>query len=183
MKKITLILLVFVAAIFALTTNTGCSGGTNPIPQDTTSNDTTPEKTISNGFTAGFDVFKLDVVDALTYGVYNKAANKTYIFVSGNDGTRPENEQDADIAIELDSNIVGTFTKNEGARIDLGTGSGIKRTEYTSDGYAVTVVITQYDAPGGRIKGTFSGTIKAANQVSSVQLKSGYFDVKRKDDE
>ena len=184
MKKLSLIILVLLAGTFALTTNTGCSGtGTEPLPQDTTDDDPDPTEKI-NGFKIGIDpTYELDVVDALTYAVYNKAANKTYVFVSGNDGTKPQNEQDADFGLEFNTNMTGSYTKNEGARIDVGTGSGIKRIEYTSDGAAITINVSEYGAVGERVKGTFSGTVKAANQVGTVNISGGFFDVKRIEDE
>jgi hypothetical protein len=183
MKKLMFVILVVIAASFGVTINTGCSGSGEPVPQDTTDNDTTPVVSDENGFKIGFDTYKLDVVEALTYGVYNKAANKTYIFVSGQDASQAANEENADFALEVDSNVVGTYTKTDGARIDVGTGSGIKRLEYTSDGASITIIITQYDAVGGRIKGTFSGSVKESNAVSTTPITGGYFDVLRKPDE
>ncbi|MFY0643381.1 MAG: hypothetical protein JXR19_02835 [Bacteroidia bacterium] len=184
MKKLSLFILVLLAGTFALTTNTSCSGsGSEPLPDDTTDNNPDPVAKV-NGFKIGIDpTYELDIVEPLTYAVYNKAANKTYVFVSGNDGTKPQNEQDADFGLEFNTNMMGTYTKNEGARIDVGTGSGIKRIEYTSDGAAITITVTEYGAVGGRVKGTFSGTVKAANQVGTVNITGGFFDVKRIDDE
>lgn len=182
MKKVTIVVLMVLAASFALTTNTGCSGNSTPLPQDTTGNDST-EEGAKNGFKIGFDEYDLDISEVLTYGVYNSAANKTYITVAGNDPNQATNEQNAEFTLEVDSNIIGTFGKSDGARIDVGTGSGVKRLEYTSDGASITIVITQFDAPGGRIKGTFSGSVKEANAVATTPITNGVFDVLRKPDE
>lgn len=183
MKKITTLVLLVLAGTFAITTHTSCGSSTPPIPQDSTDNNDSNAAGAVNGFKIGFDEYELDINASLTYGVYNKAANKTYIYVSGNDASQAENEQNAEFALEVDSNIVGSFGKNDGARIDVGTGSGVKRLEYTSDGASITIVITEYGAPGGRIKGTFSGSVKESNAVSTTPITNGFFDVLRKDDE
>lgn len=177
MKNISIILLALVAAVFGFS-NTGCNETTEPTPVDTTNNDTTATSNKAASFTLGFDNYELDVDGAGTYGVYNVAANKTYIYIKGNDGKLGN----ADFEISVDSNTVGSYATSTGAAyLGVGTGEGVKREEFTSDNGGVTVVITEYGAVGGKIKGTFSGTVRKG--INSFQLKNGSFEVTRKPDE
>ncbi len=180
MKKLSIILLVIAATAIGLG-NTGCGDTATPTPVDTTNNDTTGTEVIVNEFKIGFDTYRLNLEDAKTYGVYNKAAKRTYIYVSGNDASNG----DADFILEFEGNAKGTFnnTSPGTALLDLGTGTvgNVRREEFTSDGGTVTIMVTEYGAVGEKIKGTFSGTVMKG--VNSVQIKNGQFQVTRVADE
>jgi hypothetical protein len=181
MKKLSFITLALVAVIFGVN-NTGCSGTETPDPVDTLPGDTTPVEVIVNEFKIGFDTYKLNIEEDLTYGVYNSASDRTYIYVSGNDGSNG----DADFAIEFDGNVAGTFTNTppETATFACGTGTvgDIRREEFTADGGTISITVTEYgDELTGVIKGTFTGTVMKG--VNSYQVRNGKFEVKRKLDE
>jgi hypothetical protein len=85
---------------------------------------------------------------------------------------------------------LGTFTnskKSGGGLITIGYSSqGISYP--STDSTAMTFTITQYDSVGGRIKGTFSGTLgKLVNQTLIMQpvvtVSSGSFDLVRSADQ
>ena len=173
---------MIVAASFGIS-NTGCSDTpVTPKPVDTT--DTTGGgggEPIVNGFKIGFDQYDLTIEESLTYGVYNKAADRTYIYVSGNDGKNG----DADFDFEFKGNMAGTFTNQSGGSLVFSCGTGtvgdIKREEFASDAGLFTVVVTEYGAVGEMIKGTFSGQVKKGTNTYNVS--NGYFEVERLADE
>ncbi len=177
MKNISIVLLVIIAATFGFS-NTGCKDTTtDPDPVDTTTTDTTSNSKLVK-FTLGFDAYELDVDASGTYAVYNVAANTTYIYAKGNDGKLGN----GDFEMEIDSNTTGTYTTASGAAyLGLGTGEGVRREEFTSDDGGITIVISEYGAVGGKVKGTFSGKVRKG--INSYDVKNGSFEVVRKPDE
>lgn len=172
-----------VAASFGIS-NTGCTDTpvAPPAPVDTT--DTTGgggEDPIVNGFKIGFDQYDLTIEKSLTYGVYNKAADRTYVYVAGNDGKNG----DADFDFEFPGKIAGTFTNQSPGSVMFSCGTGtvgdIKREEFASDAALFTVVVTEYGAVGEMIKGTFSGKVKKG--TNTYDVSKGYFEVERLADE
>jgi len=66
-------------------------------------------------------------------------------------------------------------------RLNDGTGdpgAGADSFKYSAADYQVT--LDQFDATGGRLKGTFSGTLKAKDGSTDIVVTNGNFDVKRK---
>ncbi len=170
-----------VAASFGIS-NTGCSDDpVAPKPVDTTDTTGGGEDPIVNGFKIGFDQYDLTTEESKTYGVHNKAANRTYVYVAGNDGKNG----DADFDFEFPGNMAGTFTNQAGGSVMFSCGTGtvgdIKREEFASDAALFTVVVTEYGAVGEMIKGTFSGKVKKG--TNTFDVSKGYFEVERLADE
>lgn len=167
-----------VAATFSVS-NTGCSDPVEPTPTDTT--DTTGNNTdaIVNSFKLGFDQYDLNLVESETFGVYNKAADRVYIFVSGNDARNG----DADFNIEIPNDSLGTYDTRDGAVFEVGTGTrgDVRREEFSADNSSVKITLTEYNPVGEKIKGTFSGTVMRG--IQSVQIQNGKFEVTRLQDE
>jgi hypothetical protein len=154
-------------------------------PVVVTPTDTTAPKPV-NKFRAGFEIYNLDINTDLTYGAYNKASGQTAIQA---DGVSSKNSipgavsGPGDFKITFEGSGVGTYTQSSGKYINLevGTEAGIKRNEYgTDDKSGVVVTVTEWGAVGGRIKGTFTGTLKTG--INSIVIDQGVFDVLRKAD-
>ncbi len=178
MKKLSFLTLALAAVILGFN-NTGCQTTTTPEPQDTLPGDTTPVEEIVNEFKIGFDTYRLNIEEDLTYGVYNSAADRTYVYVSGNDGSNG----DADFEFEFDGNMAGTFTNQNGGTATFACGTGtigdIRREEFSADNGSISITVTEYGDEGtGVIKGTFTGTVLKG--VNSYQVRNGKFEVKRK---
>lgn len=169
--------MVVVAATFSVS-NTGCSDPVEPTPTDTTDTTDTADP-IVNSFTIGFDQYDLNLIESETFGVYNTAADRVYIYVSGNDSKNGF----ADFNIEIPNDSLGTYDTRNGAVFEVGTGTkgDVRREEFSADNSTLTVVLTEYGAVGEKIKGTFSGTVMRG--IQSVQIKNGKFEVTRIDDE
>lgn len=179
MKKVIFLSLMIVAGFATIISTTGCSGTGTPTPQDTTDN---TQPTIVNGFNLGLDKFEVTTNDNQSFAAFGTSQNKTFITIVGKDTKQPTDEQEVTLYIDIDSNAVGTYTQANGkATLQLGVGTGIKHQDFAST--SLTVTITQYDAVGGRIKGTFSGSAKATNQTSTTGITNGYFDVVRNADQ
>lgn len=183
MKKITILFLAAIvfAAMFG-TTGCGPEPVTQPTPVDTTSTeDTTDTYKGINTITVGLKPYNLTISAAASYAVYNKAANTTYIVVSGTDKTNGV----ASFKIEATGDKTGTFTtqSNGGLVFDCSTGlpEDVRFQEYSAANSNFTTTITEYGAVGERIKGTFSGTVKIG--ASSVEISNGQFDMLRKPNE
>ncbi len=153
-------------------------------PTTTTPKDTTSQNTVINKFRAGFEVYNLDVIKDLTYGAYYVSDDETVIQISGisvKNSVQGAVDGPGDVILHFPGNKTGTFKQADGKDVDLqiGTGEGIKRNEYgTEAGSNVIITVTTYDAVNGRIKGTFSGTLKEG--INSIVIDQGQFDVLRK---
>lgn len=179
MKNLAFVLLVIAAATIGLN-NTGCSEVVEPTTPTDTTDTTETGLVLDNRFTLGFDTYTIDEDENTTSGVYNIAADRTYIFAAGND---PKNG-DADFNIEFPGDSVGTFTvKDDGIVFECGTGTKgtVKREEFSADNTNLTVIVTEYGAVGEKIKGTFSG--KVMKGINSLDIKNGSFEVERSPDE
>lgn len=177
MKKISFILLVLLAVSFSMST-TSCSDDTPPIV--TQPEDTTGTVEITNKITVGFDSYELTLDETLTSAFYKTTNQTSVINVYGNDATLGN----ADFQITIPGQAVGTFTShnNGGANVEIGTGEGVRREEFNTNGTEFTVVVTEFGAVGEAIKGTFSGTVKDKFS-KSVTVKNGTFDVIRTKDQ
>lgn len=161
-----------------------CDDKTTP-PVVTTPVDTTAPKPV-NKFRAGFEVYNLDINADLTFGAYNKSSGQTEIQA---DGVSSKNSipgavsGPGDFKITFEGSGVGTYTQASGkfVNLEVGTDVGVKRNEYgTDDKSAVVITVTEWGAVGGRIKGTFTGTLKTG--INSIVIDQGVFDVLRKPD-
>lgn len=161
-----------------------CNEPSPPAPV-VTPKDTTAPKPV-NKFKAGFEVYNLDINVDLTYGAYNKTVGQTAILA---DGVSSKNSipgavsGPGDFKITFEGQGKGTYTQASGIFIDLevGTDVGIKRNEYGTDSKSdVVVTVTEWGAVGGRIKGTFTGTLKTG--INSIKIGEGVFDVLRRPD-
>ena len=180
MKNITFILLVIGTVAF-MGSGTGCTTETPPDTTDTT--DTTDStgggNNLENSFRLGLDDYDLTTVANLTSATYNKAANKTYIFITGNDAKNG----DATVIMEFNGKTTGSFVANaaDTAKFEMETGSGVTKEYFDANGAGVTMVVTDYGDVGGTIKGTFSGNVKKG--INTLAVSKGKFEVERSPDE
>ena len=150
-----------------------------------TPKDTTAPKPI-NKFRAGFEIYNLDITEDVTFGAYHKNAGLTAIQVFGvssKNSIPGAVSGPGDFKITFEGKGVGTYKQESGIYVNLevGTDAGIKRNEYGTDSKSnVVITVTEWGEVGGRIKGTFTGTLKTG--INSIVIDQGVFDVQRKAD-
>lgn len=158
-------------------------GDKNTTPITPTPKDTSAPKPV-NKFRAGFEVYNLDINADLSYAFYTASSNQTAIQVYGvstKNSIPGAVAGPGDFKITFEGTGVGTYKQSDGIFMDLqvGTDEGVKRNEYGTDANSNVIVnVTEYGAVGGRIKGTFSGTLKTG--INSITIDQGVFDIERK---
>ena len=156
-----------------------------PTPTDTT----TKPKTFGNKFKIGFDTYNLDIIEDESTCTYFAATDEIVIDVTG-------------ISSKASGGVVagrGRFVieiVNQGSKkglykqadllpdeltLEVEIGEPPTQSKYSYDTKSnIVVEITEYGAPGGRVKGTFSGLLKSG--ITSGPVSGGTFDVERSPD-
>lgn len=179
MKKISFILMVL-SALYIGSTSTGCSEDTVATPKttDTTATEDTTTVTAENQVNIGIKFYNIIPSAEGAVGRYSASTSKTTIAVDGIDAKNGPVNFD----IKFTGTKTGTFTM-AGGNLEFSCGRGelntVYREEFGAAGSVFTVDITEYGAVGGKIKGTFSGTVKNAKTGQSVPVTLGVFSVTR----
>jgi hypothetical protein len=180
MKKISLILIVL-STVYIGSISTGCSDKpvATPAPKDTTTTgDTSGNVVTDNQLNIGIKLYKLVTSKEGAKGGYSVSTSKTTISVDGTDSKNGP----ANFDIKFTGTKAGTFTI-AGGNLEFACGRGeqntVYREEFGAAGSIFTVDITEYGPVGGKIKGTFSGTVKNVKTGQSVPVTLGVFSVTR----
>lgn len=183
MKKISLILIVL-STVYIGSISTGCSDKpvATPVPKDTTNVDTSGNVVTDNQINIGIKLYKLVTSKEGAKGGYSVSTSKTTISVDGIDSKNGA----ANFDIKFTGTKAGTFTI-AGGNLEFACGRGERNTVFREEFGAATSVfivdITEYGPVGGKIKGTFSGTVKNIKTGQSVPVTLGVFSVTRGVDE
>ncbi|MBI1306115.1 MAG: hypothetical protein GC181_05825 [Bacteroidetes bacterium] len=184
MKYVKYLILAFVLAPLFFV-NSGCNDKeVTPTKKDTTA---TIKDTAHAGFTVSFDKYEL-VLDANQSDAhYRSGDDRTIVFVVGNStkvsGTAIVDGK-GEAEIQFPGNTTGSWSQSnkDDITIEAATGVAPKRSEYSYDNTSnMVVTCTAYPAVGGRIKGTFSGTLKSG--INSYPIKNGWFEIERSADQ
>jgi len=179
MKK--LLLLSTLALFFAstLVVSTGCGDDPEPIPADTTDNNTnvhTPEV-----------VFKLNgemksvVLDTnASYAQFSTVDNRTTFILKGR--TKEKSEY-IELEMSFTGNSSGSYSiANGAANIELNVGEGVRKTQYApKPREEVSIDVTTFGEIGAKCIGTFGGELQATSLASGT-VTDGTFEIKRIED-
>lgn len=150
----------------------GCTSSTTPSnPNDEKTNGNNQFAVDGGGYTGGY---WRGMKDELFHIAYTSSAGGTGNF-SFNGLTTTENETFT-VGLLTSKPEVGTYTVNavQGNGMTLVFGSP-RRTFLATSG---TIKIDQFDAVGGRAKGSFSGSfIEATSSPATITVKNGKFDL------
>ncbi|MCB0734356.1 MAG: hypothetical protein H6608_11325 [Flavobacteriales bacterium] len=182
MRKLKYMLFVMMIAPMIII-GTGC-GGDEPTPTPTPT-DTTAKDTVLAGFKAGFDKYELVLDNNQSDGHYRAADGKTIIFIVGYSEKAGGGVVDGkgEVEIVFPGKTTGSFSQSsDDVTLEVATGTPPSRIEYSYDANSnIKVNITEYGEVGGKIKGTFSGTLKSG--INSRDISGGYFEVVRSADQ
>ena len=179
MKKI--LLLSTMALFFASTlmVSTGCGDDPEPIPADTTDNNThvqTPDVVFKlNGET------KSVILDTnASYAQYSTVDSRTIFILKGR--TKEKSEY-IEIEMSFNGNASGTYSiANGAANIELNVGEGVRKTQYApKPREEISIGVTTYGEIGAKCIGTFGGELQATSLASGT-VSDGTFEVKRIED-
>jgi hypothetical protein len=125
-----------------------------------------------------FDLYSAPMFDTIPSAFKSLNRNLTAIIMA-----RPVTQGAVTCLIQIPGSTVGTYNLDSTiANFDI-VRNGAPTQYLTNDSTSFRIVITQYDPVGGRIKGTFSGTLgKFVGQTitkRSVTLTNGTFDLVR----
>ncbi|MCO6465226.1 MAG: hypothetical protein J5I53_01295 [Bradyrhizobiaceae bacterium] len=163
---------LLIAGVCCVAFLSSCTSSTTPSnPNDDKTNGNNQFTVDGNGYSNGY---WRGYKDEATQIAYTSTASGTGNFVFGG-LTTVENETFM-LSMLTSKAEVGTFTVDavQGNAISLVYGDA-KKTFIATSG---SIVISQYDAIGGRAKGTFSGSfVEAGTAATTITVKNGKFDL------
>ncbi len=149
----------------------GTGGQSSSFTLGGTTYTTTSTAPLQNNVTQNIDgqTVRLNNFVADAFGLFVASENATGCFITGS-----TNNTSVNLLAEFPGRATGNFQLNGGqAEILIVIGS----TQYAATSGQLS--ITEYGNPGGRIRGTFSGTFRTVTGGTNVQVTNGSFNVTR----